>query len=65
MGTLFALVLTVATTSSEYQDMVLGVYESQQLCEAAATEQQVAGECWPVEGIVRNGEIPAEQVAKF
>ncbi|UTJ46627.1 YebW family protein [Atlantibacter subterranea] len=65
MGTLFALVLAVATTSGDYQDLVLGVYESQQLCEAAATEQQVAGECWPVEAIFRNGEIPAEQVAKF
>lgn len=59
MGTLFALVLTVAMTSGEYQDVVLGVYESHLQCEAAAVEQQVFGECYPVEKIIRADEQPA------
>lgn len=59
MNTLFALVLTVAMTNGDYQDVVLGVYDSQQECQDAATEQKVSGECWPVEGIIRNGEQPA------
>lgn len=60
---LFALVLTIGTTSGDYQDVVLGVYDSQPQCEAAAVEQHVSGECFPVERIVRNNEVPAE--AKF
>lgn len=59
MNTLFALVLTVGLTNGDFQDVVLGVYESQQACEAAAVDQQVAGECFEVEGIVRGGEQPA------
>ncbi len=49
MNTLFALVLTVGMTNGDFQDVVLGVYESQQQCEAAAVEQQVAGECFEIE----------------
>ncbi|MGK9173353.1 YebW family protein [Yokenella regensburgei] len=59
MNTLFALVLTVGMTNGDFQDVVLGVYESQQACEAAAVEQQVSGECFEIEGIVRGGEQPA------
>jgi len=59
MNTLFALVLTVGMTNGDFQDVVLGVYEDQQQCEAAAVEQRVAGECFEVERIVRNGEQPA------
>lgn len=32
METLFALVLTVAMTNGDYQDVILGVYDSQQEC---------------------------------
>ncbi|MGU3413735.1 DUF1482 family protein [Enterobacteriaceae bacterium C34A] len=64
MGTLFALVLTVGMTNGEFQDVILGVYESQQQCESAATEQHVSGDCYPVEGIARNGEMPADTVAQ-
>lgn len=39
METLFALVLTVAMTNGDYQDVILGVYDSQQQCEAAASEK--------------------------
>ncbi|WP_238084483.1 DUF1482 family protein [Pseudescherichia vulneris] len=59
MNTLFALVLTVGMTNGDFQDVVLGVYDNQRLCEAAAVEQHVAGVCFEVERIVRNGEQPA------
>ncbi len=65
MGTLFALVLTVGMTNGDFQDVILGVYETQQQCEAAAVEQRVAGECFPVERIVRADEIPATPLTKF
>ncbi|MCR4457614.1 YebW family protein [Pseudescherichia sp. L3] len=59
MNTLFALVLTVGMTNGDFQDVVLGVYKDQRQCEAAAVEQHVAGECFEVERIIRNGEQPA------
>jgi len=59
MNTLFALVLTVGMTNGDFQDVVLGVYDNQSQCEAAAAEQHVAGECFEVDRIVRNGEQPA------
>jgi hypothetical protein len=58
-GALFALVLTVGLSNGDFQDVVLGVYETQQQCEAAAEEQQVAGECFPIERIIRADEQPA------
>ncbi|HBC6873887.1 TPA: DUF1482 family protein [Citrobacter koseri] len=58
-SSLFALVLTVAMTNGDFQDVNLGVYDNQQECQAAAVEQKVNGECRPVEGIIRNGEPPA------
>lgn len=58
-GALFALVLTVGLTNGDFQDVVVGVYETQQQCEAAAIEQQITGECFPVERIVRADEQPA------
>ena len=65
MQTLFALVLTVGLTNGDFQDVVVGVYDNLQQCEAAAVEQQVAGECFPVERIVRPDELPAGDVVKF
>lgn len=65
MNTLFALVLTIATTTGDFQDVVLGVYDSEQLCEAAAVEQHVNGECFEVDRIVRAGEQPAGYNASF
>jgi len=46
-------------TNGDFQDAVLGVYENERQCEAAAVEQQVAGNCYPVERIVRADEVPA------
>lgn len=65
MNTLFALVLTVGLTNGDFQDVVVGVYDNLQQCEAAAVEQQVAGECFPAERIVRADEQPAGEVVKF
>ncbi|EPS6961194.1 DUF1482 family protein [Klebsiella aerogenes] len=59
METLFALVLTIGMTNGDFQDVVLGVYGSQQECQQAAIEQQVIGECYPVDHIIRDGEQPA------
>lgn len=59
MSTLFALVLTIGMTNGDFQDVVLGVYDNQQQCQQAAVEQQVNGERFPVERIVRGGEQPA------
>lgn len=65
MNTLFALVLTVGLTNGDFQDVVVGVYDNLQQCEAAAVEQQVVGECFPAERIVRADELPAGDVVKF
>lgn len=65
MNTLFALVLTIGMTNGEFQDVVLDVYESEQQCEQAAVEQQVAGNCYPVDKIVRANEIPPDTTASF
>lgn len=59
MNSLFALVLTVAMTNGDFQDVVVGIYDNQQECQTAAVEQKINGECWPVDGIIRNGEQPA------
>lgn len=59
MNSLFALVLTIGMTNGDFQDVVLGVYDDQTQCQQAAVEQQVNGECFPVERIVRGGEQPA------
>jgi hypothetical protein len=47
-------------TNGEFQDAVLGVYENESQCEAAAVEQQVAGNCYPVKQIIRSDEVPAD-----
>lgn len=62
MNTLFALVLTIGMTNGDFQDVVLGVYDNQQQCQQAAVEQQVSGECFPVDKIVRADERPATQL---
>lgn len=65
MNTLFALVLTIGMTNGDFQDVVIDVYGSQQQCEQAAVEQQVSGNCYPVDGIVRSEEVPEGATAKF
>ncbi|HFL5142714.1 DUF1482 family protein [Escherichia coli] len=61
MNTTFALVLTVFLVSGEPVDMVTGVYSSMKECMAAADEQKIPGNCYPVDKIIHqdNNEIPA------
>ncbi|KNC93642.1 DUF1482 family protein [Trabulsiella odontotermitis] len=63
MGTLYALVLTVAMSNGDYQDVVLDVYGSEQQCESAKTEQHVSGACHAVDGVIHSEDIP-EEIAK-
>lgn len=61
MNTAFALVLTVFLVSGEPVDMVTGVYSSMKECTAAAAEQKIPGNCYPVDKVIHmdNNEIPA------
>ncbi|EKT0168174.1 DUF1482 family protein [Escherichia coli] len=61
MNTTFALVLTVFLVYGEPVDMVTGVYSSMKECMAAAAEQKIPGNCYPVDKVIRmdNNEIPA------
>ena len=61
MNSAFALVLTVFLVSGEPVDMVTGVYSSMKECMAAADEQKIPGNCYPVDKVIRmdNNEVPA------
>ncbi|EHY1444632.1 DUF1482 family protein [Escherichia coli] len=61
MNTTFELVLTVFLVSGEPVDMVTGVYSSMKECMAAADEQKIPGNCYPVDKVIHmnNNEIPA------
>ena len=61
MNITFALVLTVFLVSGEPVDMVTGVYSSMKECMAAADEQKIPGNCYPVDKVIHqdNNEIPA------
>ncbi|EMH8124534.1 DUF1482 family protein [Klebsiella pneumoniae] len=51
-GSLFALVLTVSMLTGGNQDVLLGVYDSENDCKAAAEEQHVKAECYPLKGVL-------------
>ncbi|ANP06778.1 DUF1482 family protein [Escherichia coli] len=61
MNTTFALVLTVHLVSGESLELVTGLYGSMKECIAAADEQKIPGNCYPVDKVIRmdNNEIPA------
>ncbi|EJD0052865.1 DUF1482 family protein [Escherichia coli] len=61
MNTTFALVLTVHLVSGESLELVTGLYSSMKECMAAADEQKIPGNCYPVDKVIRmdNNEIPA------
>lgn len=65
MGALYALVLTITMTNGDYQDAVVGIFDNQQQCEAAASAQMGVTNCYPVEGIIHGDETPAGYDAKF
>lgn len=48
MSTFFYLVVTVCALTGECSDTPLGVYQTEDECYAAAAEQDVKGECFPV-----------------
>ena len=61
MNTAVALTLTVFLKTGEPVDVVTGIYGSMKECMAAAAEQKIPGNCYPVEKVIRmdNNEIPA------
>ncbi|EEW1892739.1 DUF1482 family protein [Escherichia coli] len=61
MNTAVALTLTVFLNTGEPVDVVTGIYGSMKECMAAAAEQKIPGNCYPVEKVIRmdNTEIPA------
>ncbi|EFB6639383.1 DUF1482 family protein [Escherichia coli] len=61
MNTTFALVLTVYLVSGESLELVTGLYGSMKECMAAAAEQKIPGNCYPVDKVIRmdNNEVPA------
>ncbi|HDT6091292.1 TPA: DUF1482 family protein [Raoultella ornithinolytica] len=52
MSTMFALVITVGMLIGGDQEVLLGVYDSEKECQAAAVEQDVKGECLPLKGVL-------------
>lgn len=52
MSTMFALVLTVSMLTGGYQDVLLGVFDSENDCKEAAEEQHVKAECYPLKGVL-------------
>lgn len=47
MSPFFTLIVTVCALTGECSDIMLGVYKTEALCEAAAVEQHVKGTCYP------------------
>ena len=47
MTSLFALIVTVCALTGECSDIMLGVYNTEAVCESAAAEQHVNGQCYP------------------
>ncbi|ELO4939124.1 DUF1482 family protein [Escherichia coli] len=61
MNTAVALTLTVFLNTGEPVDVVTGIYGSMKECMAAAAEQKIPGNCYPVDKVIRmdNNEVPA------
>ncbi|WP_163593124.1 DUF1482 family protein [Klebsiella variicola] len=51
-GSLFARVLTVGMLTGGNQDVLLGVYDTENDCKAAAEEQHVNAVCHPLKGVL-------------
>ncbi|MBL5911273.1 DUF1482 family protein [Enterobacter asburiae] len=60
MTQLFALVLTICSSSIDCTEVVKEVYDSQAECNQAIYEERLFnGECYPFEKIVRTGSARA------
>lgn len=58
MTPLFALVLTICSSSINCTDVVKEVYDTQAQCEQVIYEERLfTANCYPVEKIVRAGEL--------
>ncbi|HAI5106899.1 TPA: DUF1482 family protein, partial [Escherichia coli] len=51
MNTLFVLILTVHLNTGESLDAITGMYNSMKECMAAAAEQKIPGNCYPVDKV--------------
>jgi len=47
MTSFFALIVTVCALTGECSDIMLGVYNTEAVCEAAAADQHVKGQFYP------------------
>ncbi|ENW8838250.1 DUF1482 family protein, partial [Escherichia coli] len=52
MNTLFILILTVYLNTGESLDAITGMYNSMKECMAAAAEQKIPGNCYPVDKVI-------------
>ncbi|ENC8495984.1 DUF1482 family protein, partial [Escherichia coli] len=52
MNTAIALTLTVFLNTGEPVDMVIDIYGSMKECMAAAAEQKIPGNCYPVDKVI-------------
>ncbi|WGJ56526.1 DUF1482 family protein [Escherichia coli] len=61
MNPVFALILTVFLVSGVPVDIAVSVHRTKQECMAAATEQKIPGNCYPVDKVINqdNNEISA------
>ena len=61
MNTAYALVLTVFLNTGEPLDLIVDIRDSMEECMAAADEQKIPGNCYPVDKVIRmgNNEVPA------
>lgn len=61
MNTAVALTLTVFLNTGEPVDLVIDIYGSMKECMAAAAEQKIPGNCYPVDKVIHmnNNEVPA------
>ncbi|MCZ6217041.1 DUF1482 family protein [Escherichia coli] len=49
------------TENSRQLDLVIGIHDSMKECMAAAAEQKIPGNCYPVDKVIHmnNNEVPA------
>lgn len=61
MNTVFALVINVFLITGEPTEAVISLHDTEADCIAAAEEQKIPGDCYPVNKPVdlESGEIPA------
>lgn len=56
MTSFFALIVPVCALTGECSDIMLGVYNTEAVCEAAAAEQHVKGQCYRTNRLTTNSQ---------